>query len=348
MLMKPERQTSCDATQKEAMNSSETILRALVEQEGTFVRGAELACRAGLSRAGVWKQIVKLRGQGFQIAAGMRRGYCLQHVPDVLAPPVIEAGLRTAFMGRKIVFYKQIDSTNRVAKELAGSGACEGTVVLADEQTAGKGRLGRTWIAPPGSNILCSLILYPDIAPDRVFKLTMLASVAVVRTLQNICGLPAKIKWPNDVYVSGRKICGILTEFMADHSSIAYVVIGSGMNVNFDPCSHPDIMETATSVQAACGRPMPRVRIVRGLFHELEALYQELRRDNARALKQEWEQHSLVLGQWVDIISEHERVSGVVRGLSEEGHLMLADATGAVHEVICGDLSLRMHARPLP
>jgi len=323
-------------------------MQALVEQAGNFVRGAELVRRSGLSRAGVWKQIVSLRRQGFQIAAGMRKGYCLQTVPDMLLPIIIRTGLRTVVIGRQIVFYKSIDSTNRIAKEIAGSGAGEGTVVIAEEQTAGKGRLGRSWVSPPGSNILCSLILYPDIAPPQAFKLTMLASIAVVRTLRKACNPTAQIKWPNDVYVSGRKVCGILTEFLADHASIAYAVIGIGLNVNFDPCRYPEIMQTATSVQEACGRTISRAALLRALLQEIEALYQGLLSGGGRLLQEEWEQHSMVLDQEVDIVSGRETMTGVVKGISAEGHLLLLDDKGAVHEIICGDLSLRMKNRALP
>jgi BirA family biotin operon repressor/biotin-[acetyl-CoA-carboxylase] ligase len=260
---------------------------------------------------------------------------------------IVQADLHTAIFGRDIMFYQTIDSTNRIAKEQAEAGAREGMVVIAEEQTAGKGRLGRAWFSPAGSNILCSIILYPGMAPSEAFKLTMLASVAVVNAIRNVCGQAARIKWPNDVYIGSRKVCGVLTEFMADHSALAYVVIGIGLNVNFDPSRYPEIMETATSLQAACGRPISRPTLFRALLQEMERLYGELHTNGGRTLQEAWKQHSMVLDQEVDIISGHEILTGVVKRISDEGHLILLDNDGAIHNIICGDLSLRVKSRAL-
>lgn len=347
MLMNPDRQKACASPQGKILCPADAILRALVGRAGHFVPGSELVRGSGLSRSGVWKHIVSLRRQGFQIAASIRKGYCLETTPDILLPVIVQAGLDTAIFGREIMFYQTIDSTNRIAREQAEAGAREGTVVIAEEQTTGKGRLGRAWISPAGSNILCSVILYPGMVPSDAFKLTMLASVAVVRAIQNVCGQVAQIKWPNDVYISGRKVCGVLTEFMADHSSLTYVVIGIGLNVNLDPSRHPEIMETATSLQEACGRPISRPALLRALLQEIEGLYGELHKNGGRTLKEAWEQHSMVLNQEVDIISGHEILTGVVKGISNEGHLILLDNNGAIHNIICGDLSLRVKQRAM-
>jgi BirA family biotin operon repressor/biotin-[acetyl-CoA-carboxylase] ligase len=282
-----------------------------------------------------------LRNQGFSIGANIRKGYCLKEIPDKLLPPLIQTGLRASVVAREIYYFSTIDSTNRVAKEYALFGVSDGALVIAEEQTSGKGRMNRVWVSPARSSVLCSLIFYTSINPSSVFRLTMLASIAVVRAINKACGIVGKIKWPNDVYIDGKKVCGILTEFLADHDSIRYVVIGIGINVNFDIVQHPEIKGIATCLKEAKGQKVSRLTVLKTLLEEIDTLYQDLVQTGGEDLRKEWERHSMVLNRQVKIFSGEEVTCGFAKGVSEDGHLILVDHKGNTREVICGDLSLR-------
>ena len=261
-----------------------------------------------------------------------------------LFPELIQTGLKTSIVGRKVYHYTTIDSTNRAAKQYALSGAADGTVVFAEEQTSGKGRLNRQWVSPAGSNILCSIIFYPPLNISSIFRLTMLASVAVVQAIKNVCGIEARIKWPNDVYIGGKKVCGILTEFSADYDKIVYAVVGIGVNVNFETGQKPEIKDIATSLYEESGQKVSRCRVFKALLEEVDTRYTGLGRPGQGYLKREWEQHSMVMDRKVNIFSGNETFCGIAKGISEDGHLILADEKGEEQEILCGDLSLRMDA----
>ena len=333
--MKPAKQT------KQCSHKRDAILEVLLENFGCFVPGETLTRASNLSRSGVWKHIASLRSRGFSIRAGIKKGYSLTEIPDKLLPPLIKAGLRTSVVSREIYYFPTIDSTNRVAKEYALSGVLDGAVVIADEQTGGKGRMNRAWISPARSSILCSIIFYPSISTSSVFRLTMLASIAVVRAVKRICGLAAQIKWPNDVYIDGKKTCGILTEFLADHDSVCYVVVGIGINVNLDTALHPEIKDVATCLKEAKGREVSRLKVLKTLLEEIDTLYRDFKQTGGQYLRKEWESHSMVLNREVKIISGNEVACGTAKGINEDGHLILADARGNTREILCGDLSLR-------
>ncbi len=317
------------------------ILTTLLHNAGIFVPGERLVKAAGISRAGVWKHIAALRKQGFGINAGIRKGYCLKEVPDRLYPELVQNGLATDRVGRGIYYYQSIDSTNRVAKDLAVQGVADGALVVAEEQTRGKGRMDRTWISPGGENILCSLILYPALQTAAIFRLTMLASVAVVHAIQNVCGIEARIKWPNDVYIGNKKVCGVLTEFLADHDVVRYVVIGIGLNVNLSPAGIPEIKDIATSLGDAAGRTVSRTELLQELLRQVDVRYGRLSAGSGDELRREWEEHSLILDKEVTIVSGEESRSGIARGITADGHLVLEEPGGKRCEIVCGDLSLR-------
>lgn len=333
--MKPAKQI------KQCSHKRDAILKVLLENFGHFVPGEILTRASNLSRSGVWKYITSLRSQGFSIGASIKRGYCLREIPDKLLPPLIQTGLQTSVVAREIHYFSTIDSTNRVAKEYALSGVSDGTVVIAEEQTSGKGRMNRVWVSPPSSNILCSLIFYTSMNTSSVFRLTMLASIAVVRAINNACGIVAQIKWPNDVYINGKKVCGILTEFLADHDSTSYVVIGIGINVNFDIARHPEIKGIATCLKEAKGQKVSRLRVLKTLLEEIDTLYQNFVQTGGKDLRKQWERHSMVLNRQATIISGDEVTRGFVKGINEDGHLILIDPQGNTKEVLCGDLSLK-------
>ena len=327
------------------MNSiapQERILEILLQHCGSFVSAAALTRAAEVTPSELAALIASLQQQGFSLSAGPDGGCSLREVPDLLVPPLIKQGLRTVRAGRSIHYLAQTDSTNRVAGELAARGAAEGTLVIAEEQTGGRGRMDRTWVSARSTSILCSIIFYPDLVPAALFRLTMMASVAVVRALDAVCGFRAQIKWPNDVYGGNKKLCGILTEFAAEDDRVRHAVVGLGINVNDDFSSAPELADIATSLRNECGRTISRRAVLQRLLEELDRGYETLLQGGAAELKEAWERYSMILNRQVTIMSENGRIEGTARGITADGHLLLADERGITQEIVCGDVSLRM------
>jgi BirA family biotin operon repressor/biotin-[acetyl-CoA-carboxylase] ligase len=323
-------------------NSEERVLSALLNCRGAFVPAATITTLLKISPAELNQHIEGLRLQGATIIVSEDDRCCLQDAPDRLYPVLIQDGLHTVTVARELHYFSRLDSTNRLAKELAEKNAANGTLVLAEEQTAGRGRLDRTWLAPAFSSILCSVIFYPDLAPGSLFRLTMMASVAVASAINRACNLPAKIKWPNDVYIGNKKVCGILTEFSGNKDRIRYAVVGMGLNVNLDFTNHTELAGIATSLQAESGRKISRLKILKGLLEELDYQYQLLAAGRADEVRRAWEQHALILGKRVTVYSGDETITGTAQGIDADGHLLLIDEGGACREIISGDVSLRL------
>ena len=209
---------------------TEEILTRLLS--GEAVSGQTLSEELGVTRAAVWKQIGQLRELGFDIEACGGQGYRLVSVPDSLMAPVIARGLNTKWAGKPIIYLRSVDSTNRYARALAADGAGQGTLVVADEQTAGRGRRGRGWLSPAGEGIFMTLILRPQAHPSHVAQLSLQTAMAVARAISRVCEIDARIKWPNDIVCNGKKVCGMLLEMNADEQSVHDVVAGIGINVH--------------------------------------------------------------------------------------------------------------------
>jgi BirA family biotin operon repressor/biotin-[acetyl-CoA-carboxylase] ligase len=324
------------------MDCTNPVLDVLLEHAGAFVSEQALAHRTAMHQTDIRKQIAGLRRKGFQIDTGDCQGYRLAGAPERLYPELVAHRLGTSLVARTIVYAPEIDSTNRAAKDQALQGAREGTMVVAEHQRRGRGRLDRRWTAPPGSGILCSLIFYPDLPVASAFRMTMLASVAVARTISAVCGLDAGIKWPNDVYVNGRKVCGVLTECLADHDRMRYCVIGIGINVlgGFD--DHPQLAGIATSLSAEAGHAVSRLGVLRGMLRDIDTEYARFSRTQGRHLLDIWERFSLVRDREVTLHAPGEPpLRGIARGITADGHLLLRDEQGLEHTVLCGDISLR-------
>jgi BirA family biotin operon repressor/biotin-[acetyl-CoA-carboxylase] ligase len=325
-----------------SLAQQERLLEILLQHCGSSVSAAALCRAADAAPAELAALIASLQQQGFSLSVTAGGGCRLQEVPDLLVPLLVKQGLRTVRAGRIVHYVTQTDSTNRLAGELAAQGAAEGTLVIAEEQTGGRGRMDRKWVSARCSSILCSIIFHPDLAPAALFRLTMLASVAVVRALDAVCSLAAGIKWPNDVYAGNKKVCGILTEFAAEDEQVQYAVVGIGINVNEDFGSAPELAETATSLKKECGRTISRRAVLQRLLEELDRGYEALLQGGAAELKTAWERYSLILNRLVTIVSEDGSIQGTARGITADGHLLLADARGSIREIVCGDVSLRM------
>ena len=249
------------------------ILRALRETD-SYVSGQELCRKLGVSRTAVWKNIRSLQEDGYEIEAVTNRGYRLAGVPDTIAEEEVASRLQTERMGRQIRYFSRIDSTNQYAKRIAEEGAPDGTLIIADEQTAGKGRSGRTWVTPPAEAIAFTLLLRPKLSPDRISMVTLVMGLAVTNAVNSLYGVSAGIKWPNDVVIKGRKLCGILTEMSAEVRQVNYIVIGVGINANLT--SFPEeIREIATSLKLELGRDINRAELIARVMTEFERLYAE-------------------------------------------------------------------------
>jgi BirA family biotin operon repressor/biotin-[acetyl-CoA-carboxylase] ligase len=255
---------------------------------------------------------------------------------DELTADAVSRALPVQIIGRRILHYPTLTSTMDAAREEALKGASEGTVVIADEQTAGRGRLKRTWFAPSG-NLALSVILYPRITD--LPSLIMLASLSVVHAIRRVTGVKAGIKWPNDILINGKKVCGILIETNVQKAHVEYAVIGVGINVNIRPADFPEITALATSLSAEAAKRVSRLAVVRALLEELDMLYRKLK--SGGSLYEEWRDRLLTLGQHVTVTSGLVAQDGVAESVERDGSLLLRTAGGETTRVIAGDVTLR-------
>lgn len=313
---------------------------AELERAGNYVSGEQLSVILGISRTAVWKQVQSLREQGYEIEAQPRVGYRLLKRPDRLLPAEITSGLNTIWLGQEIVYYPEVDSTNEIARRLAQQGAAEGTLVVAERQTKGKGRLGRAWISPVGEGLWFSFILRPKMLPVEAPRTTLIAAVAVARALRRETGLNIRIKWPNDLLLDGKKITGILTEMNSEIGRINYLVVGIGINVRLNLESiPPEIKAVATSLDAHLKQAVPRLVLLRRCLEELEKYYELWQRGQFPDILDEWKQLSATLGNQVQIKLPEETIEGFAEEVELDGSLRLRLADGSVYLVIAGDVS---------
>lgn len=256
---------------------------------------------------------------------------------DSLSADSITRGLATRFIGQRVLYYPRLNSTMETARQEAQRGAPEGTVVIADEQTMGRGRRGRAWLTPRG-NIALSLVLYPRLAD--LPSLIMLASLAVVHSLKAVTGLKSQIKWPNDVQISGRKVCGILIETDVWKYKVNYAIIGIGLNVNLRLGDFPpEIQSLAASLSEELGREVPRLSVIRTLLVEIEKQYLTLKASGS--LYEEWRKNLVTLGQRVRVKSAESMYEGVAESVDRDGSLLLRGARGQLTRIVAGDVTLR-------
>lgn len=316
------------------------VLRVLLGAEGV-VSGSALARELGVSRNAVWKAIEQLRGEGYGIEAATNRGYRLASAPEALTLPEIERWRAPGAIGARMEIHDEIDSTNRRAKELALAGAPHGTAVLARRQSGGRGRFGRSFFSTEGTGVYISLVLRPEMNADRAVMLTSLCAVAVARAAEKVCGgeIEAKIKWVNDVYVNGRKVCGILCEAGLDFESgqMQYVVAGIGVNVG--PMVFPDeLKEIATSLSNECGHAVARSRFCAELLNEMNALYPQL---DSGEFMAENRARSNVLGHEVIVLRGGERYPALAEDIDDAGSLIVRTPDGEHKRLRSGEVTLR-------
>ncbi|MGI6537157.1 MAG: biotin--[acetyl-CoA-carboxylase] ligase [Caldicoprobacterales bacterium] len=326
----------------------ERILGILLKNKETFISGEEISHKLGVSRTAVWKSIGKLRDEGFEVESVPNKGYRLIKPPDLLIPAVVKNALRTRQFGQIIEYCHSIDSTNTRAKELAQEGAAHGTLVIAEEQLKGKGRLGRSWESPAGLGIWMSLIARPSFPPQYAPRMTVLAGLAVKEAIHRVLGLKAEIKWPNDIILNARKVCGILTEMQADPDRIEYVVTGIGVNVNTPEEVFPEELRgSATSLIIETGNENPdrkidRCRLLAEIISVFEELYDSwVEGGDFSALMQDYKESCVTLGRQVRVTGIDETFLGTAVDLTEDCRLVVQLPDGTRKTVYSGDVSVR-------
>lgn len=320
----------------------EKILQLLADKKTGYLSGEEISRVLDVSRTAVWKHIKALQAEGYEIDAQPRAGYRLLNRPDILSAEEIKAGLRTKKWGTAVYAYQEIDSTNNMAKILAAEGAAEGTVVIAEKQNRGKGRLGRSWSSPTGGGLWFSVIFRPACKPVLAPQLIFIGAVAACKALRKTTGLPVQIKWPNDLLLEGKKICGILTELSAEIDMVNYVVMGIGINVNQMSDDFPeDLQGTATSLAIAAGHSFRRVELMQEIIFELESEYQLFQKAGFAQTLEKWRLYNCTLGQNVQVITGKDCFTGFALDIDNEGQLLVVDKEGKTTTVVVGDVSIR-------
>lgn len=316
------------------------ILDFLIQHKDEFVSGQQISEQLGISRTAVWKHIRVLKQRGYVIESYTKKGYCLREAPELLSEQAIEEGLSTKVVGRHIVYRERVDSTNNVAKKLADEGAPEGTIVVAEEQTGGRGRINRLFLSPFAKGVWFSLILRPNIPPMEVSKMTLLAAVAVARAIRHHGLTDCGIKWPNDILVKGRKMVGILTELNGSAEKVNYIIMGIGVNTGITAEDLSKDLQPIVTSFAREGVRVSRLALLETLLKEIEGLYQTVCRDGFAPVLAEWRALSCMLGQDVTVTSIDKTFSGKAVDIDENGNLLVAMPEG-VEVVMAGDIHVR-------
>lgn len=317
--------------------SDDPLLRILEDGGGVPISGEE-ACRAlGMTRAAVWKRIEALRRKGYEVEGRRGVGYRIVSRPDTLDAEEIRALLPRRSMWRDIVVIPTVDSTNGKAAALAEDGALEGTVVVADVQERGRGRLGRIWVSPPGKNVAVSILLRPKVEPAVVSCLSLVAGIALAEAVESVCGLTALLKWPNDLYLDGRKIAGILAEMSSDADGIRHVVVGVGVNVNATTDDFPpELRKKAGSLLVASSSQVSRNRLLGAFLASFEEAYRLFLFRGFAPLRAAWENRSLLTGRRIRLSVRDGVAAGVVLGLADDGALRFRRDGASADETIIG------------
>lgn len=301
----------------------EEILRLLRSADG-YISGQELCNRFGVSRTAVWKAINQLKEAGYEIEAQQNKGYRLMTAPDLMTEAEIKSLMHTEWVAKEVLYFDTIDSTNTKAQELAEKGYPSGTLVVADKQESGKGRRGRSWVSPSGTGIFMTLMIKPDINPNNASMLTLVAALAVAKAITSVTGEEALIKWPNDIVVNGKKVCGILTEMNAQFDYINHIVVGIGINVHNE--SFPEeISQMASSLMIeAGGKRFHRAQIIAETMSYFEQYYDTfLKTQDLSALVREYDELLVNRNKSVRVLDPKEPFDGKAMGITPKGELIV-------------------------
>lgn len=329
------------------MKTDKSDILTWLRNSEDYVSGQQLCDRFGVSRTAVWKVINQLKEEGYQIESVPRKGYRLLESPaDVFSSSEIASRLQTRWAGRTLYFFESTGSTNPDAKRFAEEGAPHGTIVVADRQTAGRGRRGRTWSSPSGKSIYFTIVVRPEFAPDKASMITLVMALSVAQAIEEVTGLPAQIKWPNDIVVHKKKVCGILTEMSMtpEMDEIQFVVAGVGVNTNHNgPEEFPEeIRETAASLKMESGEHIDRAGLLERILARFEENYDCFERiQDLSALREAYQAHLINMDTQVLVLDPAGEYAGISRGISETGELIVERENGDRVLVYAGEVSVR-------
>lgn len=316
------------------------ILR-LLKTNDTYISGQQLCDYFQVSRTAVWKVMEQLKKEGYEIEAVRNRGYRLIKSPDVLTETEIKSALDTAWAGQEIVCYEETDSTNNRAKEAGEKGAPHGMLFVSDKQTAGKGRRGRTWVSPSGTSIYMTLLLRPDITPSKAPMLTLVMGLSVAEGIRKVTGEPAGIKWPNDIVVNKKKVCGILTEMATEIQYVNYVVIGVGINTNQQEFPE-ELKQVATSLCLESGKYYRRAKIIAAVMERFEENYETfIKTQDLSGLREAYNDILVNCNKQVRVLEPGNEYEALAEGINQTGELIVRLPDGQKKSVFAGEVSVR-------
>lgn len=313
------------------------VLKTLHQNKGEYVSADQLASEVGISDTQLANEIQKLKEDGYEIDSSPEKGYSLIKIPNRLLPYELQRDLPTEYIGKEIHYYSEVDSTNEVAKRLAHDGAPEGTIIIAESQRSGRGRRGKKWLSPSGG-VWMTIILRPDIPPSKAPQLTLVTGVAVAETLDKECRLDVGIKWPNDILIGEKKVCGILTEASTNPKGLEYVLVGVGIDLNVDVNAFPpELREGATSLKQELEKEIYSVKLVQRFLQNFENLYDDFKTGKFPEILKEWRKLSKTIGSYVEVQKKGRVVRGEAVGITKEGVLILEMDDGSLRKVISGE-----------
>ena len=313
----------------------------MLRESGGYISGQQICEKFGVSRTAVWKVIRRLQEEGYQVEAVRNKGYRIVDSPDIMTEEELKSLMRTRWAGRNIVYYKETDSTNLRIKQLGDEGAPEGTLAVADSQSAGRGRRGRTWDSPAGSSIYMSVLLRPRILPDRAPMLTLVMACSVAEGIMDCEDVKVQIKWPNDIIINGRKLVGILTEMSTQIDYINHVTVGVGINVNMTEFPE-EIRGTATSLRLETGHVVKRARLIAAIMERLEQNYGIfLQTEDMSGLMEKYSSLLVNQGKEVMVLGAKEEYKAYAVGINNTGELIVRREDGTEEAVYAGEVSVR-------
>lgn len=315
-------------------------LLLLLKNTEDFISGEEISKKFGVTRASIWKMVNQLKKQGYEIESSTKKGYRLISTPDVITKEELKSMIHTKIIARDIEYYEEIDSTNNEAKRLARNGAKDGTAVIANCQKQGKGRLGRSWVSPKDTGIWMSIILTPNIMPSQVSCMTLIAGLDMCQAIKKVTGLTPQIKWPNDIIIHSKKVCGILTEMSAELQRINYIVVGIGVNVNTDHFD-PDISH-ATSLMLEGQKKYARKEIIKEFLETFDVSYELYNKMGSFSpFLTRYKENCLTLDKEVKIITNKETYTAYAKDILEDGSLLVETETKEERVIVAGEVSVR-------
>jgi BirA family biotin operon repressor/biotin-[acetyl-CoA-carboxylase] ligase len=318
------------------------LLKAFSTADGEFLSGQKISETIGCSRTAVWKHIEELRKEGYELEAVRRLGYRIKKKPDKISSNEIHLGLKTKMMGRAIHFEETVTSTQKIAQSLANDGVQEGTIVVADQQTNGRGRMSRAWYSPSGTGIWMSMIIRPNIPVNTTPQLTLLTAVAIVQAIEELTPLKPDIKWPNDIMINGKKVVGILTELQAEADQVHSVIIGTGINVNQKTDDFPeDLQNIATSLLIETETSWERAQLIQTILLRFESLYSLFLSKGFKPIKILWESYAISLNKVLIARTLKGTVEGKAIGIDDDGALLIETSDKKIEKIYSADIELK-------